>query len=235
MITTGRNCGRRVQGIRTTPFGAGCVTGVVTITFTLWLAGCSTVGPAAIEQAPLSENRAEAEPAMAPVTSVEQETGVPASAQDASMRIVVQKSKRLLHVYSGPDILRTYPIALGFQPLGHKVRQGDGRTPEGEYFIVVKNPKSRFYRSLGISYPNQRDAQRAYVDQRIDSKQYRQIENAERGKRVPPWNTPLGGEIYIHGSGNETDWTAGCIALADTHMRELFEIAPVGAAVTIVP
>ena len=73
-------------------------------------------------------------------------------------RIVVYKSARKLEFYSGKTLLRTYRIGLGFSPVADKVREGDGATPEGEFYVFVKNNKSAYYLSLGISYPNVEDA-----------------------------------------------------------------------------
>ena len=72
-------------------------------------------------------------------------------------KIVVEKSKRRLSLYSGETLLKTYPISLGQQPVGHKAFEGDRRTPEGKYVIHDKNPHSGYYKNLGISYPNKRD------------------------------------------------------------------------------
>jgi murein L,D-transpeptidase YafK len=131
--------------------------------------------------------------------------------------------------------VRTYRIGLGFNPKGHKHKEGDGRTPEGSYYICCKNPNSRYYLSLGLSYPNEQDAAKGLQDGRITGTQCRRIKNAIRRKATPPWNTPLGGEIFIHGRGSHRDWTLGCIALDDGDMRELFGAVPVGTPVTILP
>ena len=128
-----------------------------------------------------------------------------------------------------------YRIGLGFQPRGHKSREGDGATPEGEYFVCVKNPQSQYYLSLGINYPNTSDADAALADGRIDAVQQRKIVRAEERKTCPPWNTPIGGEIFIHGRGSSADWTLGCVAVDDPHIEELFAAVPVGAKVTIRP
>ncbi len=136
-------------------------------------------------------------------------------------RLVVDKGERLLHVMQDGNIVRTYPVALGRDPVGPKQMQGDGRTPEGEYVIDWRNPNSRFYRSLRVSYPNSVDRQHA----------------ASLG--VNP-----GGMIMIHGSPNITltgdygiraDWTEGCIAVSNMAMDELWEAVAEGTPIEIRP
>ena len=152
-----------------------------------------------------------------------------------SPRIVIEKAQRRLTLHSGDRAVKAYRIALGRNPVGDKEREGDGRTPEGDYRVCVKNPQSRFTLSLGLSYPNAKDAARGLAARLISQEQHAQIVGAiERGER-PPWDTPLGGEIFIHGSGAGSDWTRGCIALDDPDIRDLFPIIPVGTPVTIVP
>lgn len=89
--------------------------------------------------------------------------------------------------------------------------------------------------SLGISYPNVRDAERGRSDGRISKEEARAIARAEGSGRCPPWDTALGGEIYIHGRGASADWTWGCIALDDPDMAELYAAVSVGTEVEIVP
>ena len=148
-------------------------------------------------------------------------------------KIIVKKAERLLYLLDGDTVVATYKIGLGFTPEGHKLKEGDGKTPEGEYYICVKNPNSRFYLSLGISYPNKQDAKTALDDGRIDSRTYHKIAKAIDEGKIPPWNTPLGGEIMIHGNGSSRDWTAGCIAVDNEVMDLLFDICDVGTSVTI--
>lgn len=125
-----------------------------------------------------------------------------------------------MHVYSANEILKSYPIALGFNPIGHKQFEGDGKTPEGVYTINDKNPNSAYFLNLGISYPNAED-----------------IENAEKAGKAP------GGDIKIHGMKNGmpdigsfhkiTDWTLGCIAVSNTQIQELFDNVPIGTEIEI--
>src|SRR5258706_14697078 len=149
--------------------------------------------------------------------------------------IVVKKSQRQLLLFSGNKLLRTYHIGLGLSPSGDKVREGDRRTPEGDFYIFTKNDKSAFYLSLGISYPNIEDAERGLRDKMITHAQHDAIVKAIKRKATPPQNTQLDGDIYIHGNGSSSDWTWGCVALENEDIRELFEAVTVGTKVTIKP
>jgi murein L,D-transpeptidase YafK len=149
--------------------------------------------------------------------------------------IVVRKGARLLTLFSGGEAVRTYRMSLGFSPEGDKERQGDGRTPEGTFYVCVKNEKSAFYLSLGLSYPNEEDAARGLRDGLITRKQSESITRAIKRRGRPPWDTALGGEIFIHGGGTNSDWTFGCVALANEHVKELFDAVPLGTTVRIEP
>ena len=121
-------------------------------------------------------------------------------------------------VYHNDKVIKKYPIDLGFDPKGPKRIEGDGKTPEGKYIINVHNPNSAFYLSLGVSYPNTKD--RAYAKL--------------LGK-------PPGGEIFIHGQPNNerkkkgSDWTAGCIALKNRHIKQLYSMVENGTQIYIHP
>jgi murein L,D-transpeptidase YafK len=151
----------------------------------------------------------------------------------ADARIVVQKSARRLTLYAGSERVRVYSVVLGFEPVGDKEKQGDGRTPEGAFYVCMKNERSRFYLSLGLSYPNSEDAERGLRDKLITRAQHDQILHAIEQKGKPPWNTSLGGEIFIHGGGTTNDWTAGCVALDNEKIKELFDAVPLGTTVII--
>ncbi len=150
-------------------------------------------------------------------------------------RIVIKKKERTLEVFDGEKSIVVYKIALGFEPEGDKEIQGDGKTPEGEFFIHTKNPQSKFYLSLGISYPDIEDARRGLEQELITQEEHDQIVKAIEEKKMPLQNTKLGGEIYIHGNGNLTDWTAGCIALTNKDMKALFDAMPLNTPVKIEP
>lgn len=153
----------------------------------------------------------------------------------ADARIEVFKAKRELLVYSGQTLRSTYRIALGSNPTKPKRRQGDRATPEGRYYISHKNPRSQFYLSLGVSYPNADDAERGLREKLITKAQRDSIVRAIRAHQPPPSNTALGGDIFVHGNGSATDWTWGCIALDDTDMKALFDSIEVGTPITIHP
>lgn len=133
-------------------------------------------------------------------------------------QVVVQKTPRRMHLVSGQTVLKSYDIGLGSQPVGHKQFEGDGRTPEGVYFVDRFNPRSAYHLSVGVSYPNERD--RAY---------------AQALNRQP------GGDIFIHGWGPEgnalapkrRDWTAGCIAVTDPEIEEIYAMVRTGVPIVI--
>jgi murein L,D-transpeptidase YafK len=145
-----------------------------------------------------------------------------ASPDEQADLVEVFKSERRLNLKRGGTVIRSYRVALGFTPRGHKEREGDGRTPEGGYTIDARNPRSAFHLSLRVSYPDDKD--RAHA----------------AGLGVSP-----GGDIFIHGQPNglrklwtghpARDWTSGCVALTDTEMREVWARVPVGARVLIHP
>lgn len=174
--------------------------------------------------------------------AAKKETTAPVSPQRPPLRlplkdprIVVNKSERRLRLYSEGQLVRTYKVGLGLNPVPDKVRQGDRATPEGEFYVFTKNNKSAFYLSLGISYPNLEDAERGLRDRLISRAQHDAILTAIKRKATPPQNTALGGDIYIHGNGASSDWTWGCVALENEDIRELFDAVPVGTSVTIKP
>ena len=150
-------------------------------------------------------------------------------------RIVVYKKARKLELYSDKTLVRSYRVGLGFNPVADKQREGDGATPEGDFYVFVKNDKSAYYLSLGVSYPNVEDAERGLRDGLITRAQYQSIVDAHRGKKAPPQYTKLGGLIYIHGNGASSDWTLGCVALENEDMKELFDSVAVGTPVMIKP
>jgi len=149
--------------------------------------------------------------------------------------VVIEKQSRRLLLYDGPRQVRSYRIALGTNPVGDKQREGDGRTPEGAFYVTHKNPHSKYTLSLGLSYPNKKHAARGLQGGLITKEQHDAIVGAIDEKQIPPWKTPLGGEIFIHGAGSARDWTLGCIALDDDDVRELFEAVPPGTSVIIEP
>lgn len=136
-------------------------------------------------------------------------------------RVTLHKSSRSLQLWHHDTVLKRYKVDLGWEPLGHKQFEGDGRTPEGRYIIDRRNPKSSFHLSLGISYPNEAD-----------------IEYARKSGKEP------GGDIFIHGQPNilgrlgkkdDPDWTAGCIALKNPQMELVYAMVQTGTPIDIYP
>jgi murein L,D-transpeptidase YafK len=153
-------------------------------------------------------------------------------------RLLIKKSERKLYLYQidhGQErLVKTYRMVLGPNPIGAKQKQGDGATPVGDYYITHKNGRSKFYLSLGLSYPNISDADGGLKSGLITKTQHQSIVDAIRRQEKPPQNTGLGGDIFIHGGGTGNDWTLGCIALENDEIRELFDLLPVKTPVKIV-
>lgn len=132
-------------------------------------------------------------------------------------QVVVQKEERRMYLLGTQGVLKSYDVGLGFAPEGHKKVEGDGRTPEGTYIIDRRNPNSEFYLSIGVSYPNMTDR-----------------EEAKKLGKSP------GGDIFIHGrpwkyrKGGQ-DWTAGCIAVTNREIREVYSMVRNGTPITITP
>jgi len=149
-------------------------------------------------------------------------------------RILVEKSGRRLTVFDDGRAVKTYRCTVGTNP-ADKTREGDRCTPEGQFYVCVKNPQSRYTRSLGLSYPDVEDAARGLRDGLISREHHDLIIAAIVKGTRPPWKTPLGGKIMIHGAGNGRDGTAGCVALNDRDMLQLYPAIPLHTRVTIVP
>jgi len=148
--------------------------------------------------------------------------------------ILIEKSGKRLTVFDAGRFVKSYPAAVGAEK-GDKVREGDLRTPEGEFYVCVKNAQSKYARALGLSYPSLEDARRGLRSGRIGQRDYDRIAQAIRRHRQPPWNTALGGAIMIHGDRCGGRETQGCIALEDSDIRELFARIPLGTRVVIQP
>jgi murein L,D-transpeptidase YafK len=136
--------------------------------------------------------------------------------------IIVNKKNRLMALYKNYILIKQYKIALGSSPIGHKLKEGDGKTPEGRYTIVSKNAKSAYHLSLKISYPSKND-----------------VANARKNGNNP------GGDIMIHGLKKEfswlgkfhrfIDWTRGCIAVSNEEIEEIYDAVTIGVPVEIKP
>lgn len=149
--------------------------------------------------------------------------------------IKIYKSRRVLELWDGKKQAGTYPMALGWEPKGHKKQEGDGRTPEGEYYVCTRNAASSYYKSLGVSYPGKQDADKGYEAGLITASERDTIKQAISDRACPPWNTALGGAIMIHGGGSGNDWTAGCIAVENEVMDILWECCKNGTKILIYP
>ena len=132
-------------------------------------------------------------------------------------RIVVAKAQRKMYLLHHEKVLEAYDIELGFAPEGQKLYEGDGKTPEGSFFIDRRNPNSEFHLSLGISYPTPADIERARAE----------------GKSP-------GGDIFIHGGRRpfdpkHPDWTAGCISVSDKEVEQIYAMVRDGTPIDIYP
>ncbi len=150
-------------------------------------------------------------------------------------RLVVLKSKHVVHLFDGENLVRTYPIDLGFAPLGQKFREGDGKTPLGRFRIATKNSESPYHRFLGLDYPNEEVVAQGLQVGLVTRGEASRIRGALAAGRCPDWSTALGGGIGIHGHRRARDWTAGCVAVADEHIEELFAVMRIGDPVEILP
>jgi murein L,D-transpeptidase YafK len=155
------------------------------------------------------------------------------------LHIVIRKGARTLTLCCpGRELEQRYAIALGGNWAADKAVEGDHATPVGEFYICAKNPKSRYFLSLCISYPNAQDAARGLAAGLIDPEEYARIVEAIRLGRMPPQHTKLGGEIYIHGTAERhpagtKDWTRGCIAMDNAAMGEVYAQVRIGTRVII--
>ncbi|MBM4357358.1 MAG: L,D-transpeptidase family protein [Deltaproteobacteria bacterium] len=143
---------------------------------------------------------------------------------DGPRTIVVYKAARRLELRCGGALAARFESSLGFAPAGTKEREGDGRTPEGEYALTDKFP-SRFHRSLQVNYPNMADADRGLATGLISAAEHASIVRAHRECRTPPQNTRLGSYIQVHGGGGGRDvgdWTLGCVAVDDAEIERVF-------------
>ena len=131
-------------------------------------------------------------------------------------RVLVYKGSRTMYLMHDDQVLKAYGIDLGFAPEGHKQQRGDGRTPEGEYVIDRRNPNSDYHLSIGLDYPNADDVEVA------------------RAAGVNP-----GGDIFIHGEPRkyrkQRDWTAGCIAVSNDEIEDIYAMVRDGTPIVVSP
>jgi lipoprotein-anchoring transpeptidase ErfK/SrfK len=148
--------------------------------------------------------------------------------------IYIWKSRRLMVLREGGQIVRRFEVALGIDPEDPKMFRGDNRTPEGTYFIREKKTQSSFRRFLGLSYPNVTDAERGLNQSMISQEEWADIFFANMRGRTPPWTTRLGGRIGIRTViAQLVDWTKGCIAVRNDDIEYLYERVQLGTPVHI--
>lgn len=162
------------------------------------------------------------------------------------LRLVIWKSQYTLTLYKGKRPVKTYRAVFGQGFLdGDKRKMGDKRTPEGEFYICTMNHSKRFYKFMGLSYPDLKHAEYGLRDRLISPDEYEVIKKAINERQPPPWDTPLGGAVGIHGRMldgaaaphlyTRMNWTEGCIALDNADVDELFSVVSLGTPVTILP
>jgi murein L,D-transpeptidase YafK len=156
------------------------------------------------------------------------------------IRLLIEKKVRRLYVLSAAGTEASYDVRLGKNSGADKEIEGDHATPLGDFYVCAKNPRSKYFLSLCLSYPNAEDAARGRAAGLIDDVVHAQILDAISQGRTPPQHTRLGGEIYIHGHADtahpvDRDWTRGCIAVDNVAMRHLYDLAVIGTPVRIAP
>ena len=162
-----------------------------------------------------------------------------------AVHIVISTSTHSLTVYKGDAVLATYPVAIGFNGAAPKRTRGDDVTPVGRYHIGWVSRDTRYGPFMGLTYPNRQNAEWGLREGIINKAQYRAIVAAVDTGQIPPQNTPLGGEIGIHGMGPQFAddpqskvfpgrWTAGCVALSNWDAQQIAAMVQVGTPVEIV-
>jgi murein L,D-transpeptidase YafK len=143
----------------------------------------------------------------------------------AADQVVVKKSERKLMLMNDGKVIREYRIALGDAPRGHKMRQGDERTPEGNYILDWRNPRSSFYKSIHVSYPNERD------------RMFARAMGVDPGGMIMIHGLPnyLPANAVKHANYNRRDWTDGCIAVDNHEMDEIWQAVRDGTPIRILP
>lgn len=149
--------------------------------------------------------------------------------------VVVRKSARNVALCDHGSLVQNYRAGLGFAPTGTKEQEGDGKTPEGVFYIPRLVPNSSYYKAFLLSYPTKADAARGEADGLINASVRAQIEAAHDACTEPPQTTALGGLIEIHGKGSSSDWTLGCVALDNQAIDVLWSILDVGDSIVVLP
>lgn len=172
----------------------------------------------------ISEDKELVEVTKAPLTELLQNNLKP-------NKIIVSKEQKKLFLFQNDILVRSYDVAFGRDPFGHKLMEGDNKTPEGKYIIDFKKKESEYYRALHISYPSKADIERT-----------RKLSEA-KGVKLSP-----GGDIMIHGLPNDENlrslvelghplinWTRGCIAVTNAEIEEIYQLVPVKTEIEICP
>jgi len=149
--------------------------------------------------------------------------------------IVVDKAARNLALCNQGSEVQSFNVGLGFTPTGDKTQQGDGKTPEGVFYIPRIVDPSQYYKAFLVSYPDSLDATRGVAAGLIDAATQTAIDSAQSGCTEPPQNTQLGGLIEVHGNGGGQDWTWGCIAVANAEIDTLMAALEVHDTIVILP
>ncbi|GAC1550745.1 MAG: hypothetical protein NVS3B10_13660 [Polyangiales bacterium] len=149
--------------------------------------------------------------------------------------VVVHKSTRNVALCSTGKLVKNMRSGLGSTPSGAKMKVGDGKTPEGVFFVPRLIPDSMYYKALLISYPTAADAARGLSSGLISDDQKQQIDSAHAACAEPPQDTPLGGGIELHGSGGDRDWTAGNVALDNANVDLIWTNIGVGDSIVVLP
>lgn len=159
----------------------------------------------------------------------------------SNLWIRVSKLRQRVYVYRGTELVRTIKADLGYNTFADKKQRGSARyrdhwrTPEGQFYVVRKNPQSQFHKAFVLNYPTAGDAERGRKQGLISEAEYEAIVSAEEQFAMPPMNTDLGGWIEIHGdgTGRAANWTQGCIAIPNTVIDALWSEVKVGTPVLI--
>ncbi len=155
---------------------------------------------------------------------------------EPSTRIYVSKMSKELTLIADNKVVGKWPCSLGeFSANGTKKKQGDRTTPNGDYYICVRNDKSAYHLSLGLSYPDKAAADRGFESGIISKEEKDTIYSAIDRKVCPPWDTALGGAIMIHGNYQKGIPTAGCVAVSDDVMDILWPYGQLGIKVSVGP
>ncbi len=205
----------------------------------LVIAACSMQKPASgLESRKADEKRLTAEAALRQSSQQKEPVRIDyltPAADIVTPEVYIYKEKRRLYIIQSNVLVRDYPVGLGSHPSGDKEHDTDGKTPEGDFQICRKDQMPRLGKILGLNYPLRKHAERAFFAGILSPTEFKEILAAYERKADPPSNTKLGGQLMIHAGGAQRDWTEGGIALYNSDMEELFNVALTGTKVHIRP